>query len=95
MFGLNEFQLTGTTPVIPSPAPREPRVALCYDRQCAWCLRLKHRDGKPHGQPWPRFSFYSHGICSSCKAKLQPQEARFGTRPAVSDLGSRFADRAA
>ncbi len=52
-------------------APRVLRVALHYQhRQCAWCLRLKHRDGEPHGHPWPKLPFYSHGICTSCKATL-------------------------
>ena len=76
MLGLNEIPLAGSAPGVPSPAPREPRVSLRYHRQCAWCLRLKHRDGTPHGHPWPRLSFYSAGICSTCKAKLERLQVR-------------------
>jgi hypothetical protein len=43
-------------------------------RQCAWCGRLKHKSGQPHG---PRFdpkllarAGYSHGACLQCKIKL-------------------------
>ncbi len=74
---------------------RELRVALYYHRQCAWCLRLKHRDGEPHGHPWPRLPFYSHGICASCKAKLQAREVYLDARLVVRDAQARVADPAA
>ncbi len=78
MLGLNEIPFAGSASYVPSPAPRAPRVALRYHRQCAWCLRLKHRDGTPHGHPWPRLSFYSAGICAPCKSKLQRLQDRDG-----------------
>ncbi len=76
MLGLNEIPFAESTSYVPSHAPRAPRVALHWHRQCAWCLRLKHRDGTPHGHPLPRLDFYSSGICSPCKAKLQGHQGR-------------------
>lgn len=42
--------------------------------QCAWCQRLKHRDGTPHGKVFPSRTLaeigYSHGLCLECKPKL-------------------------
>jgi hypothetical protein len=88
MIGLNEIPYGGSAAGIAALSPKEPRVALCFHRQCAWCLRLKHRDGTPHGHPWPRIPYYSHGICSICKAKLQQHHAVFSDpRPQVLDLG--------
>ena len=94
MLGLNEIPFAGPARQVTSPAPRAPRVAPCYHRQCAWCLRLKHRDGTPHGHPWPRLSFYSAGICSPCKARLQRLQVRDvrSSPPSVASVGP---DRAA
>ncbi len=43
-------------------------------KQCAWCGRLKHLDGRPHGRYFNPHALasigYSHGACSDCKLKL-------------------------
>jgi hypothetical protein len=42
--------------------------------QCAWCQRLKHRDGRPHGRALPIASTttrgYSHGVCLECMPRI-------------------------
>lgn len=42
--------------------------------QCAWCRRLKHKDGTPHGREFSTQRLatlgYSHGLCVECKPKL-------------------------
>lgn len=34
--------------------------------QCAWCLRMKERGGRPVGPALPIEAFASHGICTEC-----------------------------
>ncbi len=42
--------------------------------QCAWCGRMKHHDGHPHGPAFDPHLLarlgYSHGACLYCKADL-------------------------
>jgi hypothetical protein len=47
-------------------------------RQCAWCWRLKHQDGRPHGRPLADLSRigYSHGACTECKGTLGSNRSR-------------------
>jgi len=49
----------------------EPEQQIAAHRQCAWCGRLKHPNGSPHGSPLPlEVSRHSHGVCTECAAAL-------------------------
>ncbi len=79
----------------PLVSPAMPRPSPWHHRQCAWCMRLKHRDGTPHGRPLPRLAFYSHGICSTCKVGLQRREVRYDARVVVRCAQARVPDQSA
>ena len=59
----------------------------CNHHQCAWCLRLKHKNGQPHGKPWPSLlPGYSHGICLECLAEMAAEN------PSLSATGHTVVD---
>ncbi len=76
-------------------SPTSLRPFAWQHRQCAWCLRLKHRDGTPHGHPLPRLGYYSHGICSTCKTGLQRREVHHDTFVLVRSAQARVSDQSA
>ncbi len=56
------------------------RLRLHRHTQCAWCGRMKHRNGTPHGRAFDPHLLanldYSHGACLECKPKLLVRVAR-------------------
>lgn len=56
------------------------RASLHRHTQCAWCGKLKHRNGRPHGRAFDPHRLanlgYSHGACTECLPGLLREPAQ-------------------
>jgi len=63
--------LVAATPKIAFEGPLGMRNSFMH-KQCAWCRRLTHPDGTPHGKAWQAFfEWKSSAICAECREHLK------------------------